>query len=179
MRPSLRFSTAYIVLFVLCALFVLPATASADFIWPALMLEPHLLTWWAIGLGLLAEWPVARLITGRTWLRSLWPNIAMNAASTLIGIVTIPLAGFVGGVVPVYGIDLFRGLMSEATFSSAVGVSVWAVTVIIAVGVNVLIEALVLKWIFHSRLSRRGIDLLALANLASVSAALLSLRMKL
>lgn len=34
-------------------------------VWPALLLEERMLTWWAIATGLVVEWPVVKRLTRR------------------------------------------------------------------------------------------------------------------
>jgi hypothetical protein len=68
----------------------------ADLVWPALFLGGRLLSWWAIGMGLLVELFFVRWLTGFSWPKSLVADITMNGASSLLGWALIPLAGSLG-----------------------------------------------------------------------------------
>jgi hypothetical protein len=49
----------------LVAIVLNPLAARADIVWPALLLEGRMMTWWAIAAGLVAEWPVVNHLTRR------------------------------------------------------------------------------------------------------------------
>src|SRR3954451_22715025 len=68
-------------------------TLLADVVWPALLLEGRLLAWWVIAIGLLIEWPFVRFLTDFPWRKSFIVDAAMNAASTVLGIILLPVAG--------------------------------------------------------------------------------------
>ena len=66
----------------------------ADVVWPALFLEKRLLSIWVISIGLVVEWLVLWLGGfGLSWKRAVVVDLVMNAASTIVGIVLILLAG--------------------------------------------------------------------------------------
>jgi hypothetical protein len=58
----------------------------ADIIWPALFLEERLVSLWVILAGLVIEYSFVWRITDLGVMRSIWADVAMNAASTLLGI---------------------------------------------------------------------------------------------
>ncbi len=158
----------YVLTVVSVALALAPAPARADVVWPALILEGRIMTWWAIGAGLLVEWPVAKHITGRTWAASLWPNVAMNLVSSLLGIVLIPIVGFLWDLIPEFTVYRWFHIGTFNPFS-------WCVTVLLAALVNGALEAVVLRRLFKAQVTKRGLLLLVIANLVSVGIAMASI----
>ena len=137
-------------------------------VWPALYLEKRLLAWWVIGFGLLVEWRAVHYLTGRSWRGSVWPTLAMNLASTIVGLVLIPLAGF--------GWEFFPGTLLYKIFDvGTFNPGTWIATLVFAVLINTSIEALVLKRVFKTRFPKDGFLVLALANAVSVGAAMVSI----
>lgn len=63
--------------------------------WPGLFAESGLLALWAVILGLLAEWPFLKWMSGAGWSRSLGMTITINAVSCGIGYILNPLAGLI------------------------------------------------------------------------------------
>src|SRR5437870_683942 len=64
-----------------------------DFVWPALLLEVRLLTWYSVILGLAVEAVVLRCCLGFSWSQALKADLIMNAVSAAIGYIALPLAG--------------------------------------------------------------------------------------
>jgi hypothetical protein len=139
----------------------------ADLVWPALFLEARILSWWAIGLGLLVELFFLRWLTGFSWAKSLVADIAMNAASSLLGILLIPLAGIAWEFFP--GILLYK-LLNIGTFNPAT----WVATFLFAVFINSAVETLVLRYAYKQGPFKRFFWWLALANAISVGLAFAS-----
>jgi hypothetical protein len=142
----------------------------ADVVWPALFLAGRLMAWWAIALGLLVELFFVRLLTGFSWPKSALVDIAMNAASTLLGLFLVPIAGFawefsVGRV-------LYK-LFNIGTFNPGT----WLATFLLAVFLNAALETAVLRYAFKQKPFKRFFWWLALANAVSVGIALGSLFM--
>jgi hypothetical protein len=131
----------------------------ADLVWPALFLEERLLSIWIILAGLLIEYFFVWRITTLGALKAIWANLAMNAASTLLGIVLIPGVGFL--------VALFPGELL-GTFNPIT----WGLTLIVAVLLNTLIEALILWKGFKQKIGKKEFWLLGLANTLSVGVAL-------
>jgi len=91
----------------------------------------------------------------------------MNAASSLIGLVLIPLAGFVweffpGGVI--------HGMFHFGKFNPLTWTATWAMAALI----NGALETSVVRFAFRQRIGKRGFWLLCLANAISVGVALCS-----
>ncbi len=139
----------------------------ADLVWPALFLEGRLLSWWAIGLGLLGELFFVRWLTRFSWPKSLATDVTMNAASSLLGWALIPLAGIAWEIFP--GIPLYR-LLDIGTFNPGT----WAATFLAAVFINSGVETAVLCYGFKQRPFTRFYWWLALANALSVGLAVAS-----
>jgi hypothetical protein len=139
----------------------------ADLVWPALVLGGRLLSWWAIGMGLLVELFFVRWLPGFSWPKSLVADITMNAASSLLGWALIPLAGIAWEIFP--GIPLYK-LLDIGTFNAGT----WAATFLAAVFINSGLETAVLCYGFKQRSFTRFYWWLALANALSVGAALAS-----
>jgi len=120
--------------------------------------------WAAIATGLLIEWPFAKAVTGRTWVKSIAPTVIANVASSLVGVLAIPSIGALWEIGPGDVIDRRFGL---PTFN---GVS-WAVTIIIVIALNLVVEGVVLARWFHAKVSVKNAGLLLVANALSVCVA--------
>ncbi|MEI6561046.1 MAG: hypothetical protein WCO68_03060 [Verrucomicrobiota bacterium] len=140
----------------------------ADVVWPALYLEQRLFSWWAIGLGLLVELVFLRRITTLSSGMCIVADLAMNAASALLGIVLIPVVGLLWEVFP--GILLYK-LFKVGTFNPGT----WTATFILAVFVNAVLETTVLRYAFHQKPAKRIFGWLCLANGLSIALAFISL----
>ena len=134
-------------------------TILADVVWPALFLEARLLSIWIILAGLFIEYFFVWRITTLGALKAIWANLAMNAASTLLGIILIPGVGLL--------VALFPGELF-GTFNPLT----WALTLIVAVLLNTLIESFILWKGFKQKIGKKEFWLLGLANALSVGFAL-------
>jgi uncharacterized membrane protein SirB2 len=140
----------------------------ADLVWPALFLEQRLFSWWAIGFGLLVELFFVRWLTGLSWRMSAVANIAMNAASSLLGFFLIPIAGIAWEFFP--GAVLYK-VFNIGTFNPGT----WVATFLLAVLINSALETTVLRYVFKQKPAKRLFWWLALANAVSVGLAFASL----
>ena len=141
----------------------------ANFVWAGLLLESRLIAIPVILAGLVIEYFFVRRLTGFSAKRSLIADVTMNAASLLLGIVLIPLAGFaweisVGSLLWELNnqIGSFHPINLAATF-------------IAAVLINAVIENFVLRKIFKLEKDKAGFRWLCLANALTVGIALGSL----
>jgi len=147
-----------------------PIVAHANVVWPALYLETRLFSWWSISIGLLVEYLFVRKLFMVAPQKAVLATITANAASAILGILLIPLAGIVWEVFP--GL-LFYHLLQVDTFNPIT----WCATFLIACAVNVALEGLVYKktfklnFLFKSRI----FFWFMLANTASVGIATASL----
>lgn len=129
-------------------------------VWPGLLLEGRLATWWAVGPGLALEagflgWAF-RPLGAR---RALGYRAAINAASSLFGLVLIPMVTFFGVMV-----------LPPAQQSSAA--IIWGLTGLLATAANVLVEAYVLEFRLGRELTLAHVGGLALVNAVTVGLAL-------
>jgi hypothetical protein len=135
-----------------------------DIVWPAMAMAGHPIYWAAISAGVLVEWPFIKAVMCRPWVKSIAPTVIANAASSLIGVLAIPAIGALWEIGPGDLIDRRLGL---PTFNDAS----WAVTCVIVIALNVLIEGAVLARWFHARVSAKNAGLLLAANALSVGLA--------
>lgn len=139
----------------------------ADVVWPALFLTGRLMAFWVIGIGLLVELFFVRWLTGFAWGKALLADILMNAASSLLGLLLIPLAGLAWESSA--GIVMYRAF-NIGTFNPIT----WAATFLAAVCINSALETAVLRYGFKQRPFSRFFCWLSLANAISVGIALVS-----
>jgi hypothetical protein len=66
----------------------------ADVVWPALAIMARSYTWWGIASGLVVEYLALRWIGSVNWKKAVLAVITVNAATSLIGYVAIPLLTF-------------------------------------------------------------------------------------
>ena len=101
----------------------------ADMVWPALYLEQRMVSWWAIAVGLIIEYLFVRKLTGFGIIKSILADLIMNLASTLFGLVLIPIAGVIWEFI--VGGPLYL-LLRVGTFNPVT----WVATFLIAVLIN-------------------------------------------
>jgi hypothetical protein len=144
------------------------AVMIANVVWPALWLEARLLSWWIILFGLAVELPFVRFLTGFSWQRASIADLAMNAASTIVGIVLIPISGIAWEYAADFTVYRY---WKVGTFNPVA----WAATFLLAVALNAIIEQSVLRWGFRQWMGARGFAWLSVANALSVGLALWSI----
>jgi hypothetical protein len=148
---------------------ILMPSIFADVIWPALLLEGRMLTWWAIAVGLVIEYFFVRKVTHLSFGRTIWADLAMNGVSALFGVLLIPIAGLVWEFFP--GLLIYK-LFNIGTFNPGT----WSATLFMAVVINTLIERAALRRFFKQPVDGRGAFwLLFLGNFLSVGLAFASL----
>lgn len=69
---------------------MMPCSVLGNVMWPGLFAESGLLALWAVVLGVLAEWPFLKWMSGSGWARSLGMTIIVNAISCGIGYILNP-----------------------------------------------------------------------------------------
>jgi hypothetical protein len=145
------------------------ASALADVVWPALIIEQRLLSAIPIIVGLIAEWVALRFGGfGLSWKKAALVDIVMNAVSTIAGIPIIPLLGIIWEVFP--GAILYK-FFNLGTFNP----STWIATFVIATATTTGIEAAVVRWGFKVAMDKWRLSVLCLANSLSVGIAFASL----
>jgi hypothetical protein len=147
---------------------LVPTAARADVVWPALYLETRLATWWSVSIGLLVELLVIWRAFALEIKKALLVDLVANAASVLLGIIFIPLAGMVWEIFP--GLVFYK-VFNVGTFNP----TTWAATCIFAVAINAALEWAVIQKGFKLPIGKRGFWILAGANAVSVAVAFGSL----
>ena len=144
----------------------------ADMVWPALVLEQRLLSALPIAAGLAFEWLALWLGGfGLSWKRAVIVDIGMNAVSTVVGIVLIPVLGLAWELFPG---RIIYPILHVGTFNPVT----WAATLLLAVVATTLVEFATVKWAFRVRADIRRFAILLAANAASVAIAFWSLWMR-
>lgn len=111
----------------------------ADIIWPALVVEPRLSSWWAIGSGLLVEFFFVRRLTTLDLKMSAVADLTMNAASALLGILLLPLSGLAW--------EVFPGIVLSTAFNiGTFKPGTWTATFLLAVFINAVLEITLLTY---------------------------------
>jgi hypothetical protein len=141
----------------------------ADLVWPALVLESRLLSVAPIAAGLAVEWLVLYFGGfGFSWKKALVVDVVMNAASSIIGIVLLPILGIIW--------ELFPGtLIYKALHTGTFNPITWIATFFLSVGGSTMVEAAVVKFGFKIPLGWKRFGLLSLANFLSTAIAFVSL----
>lgn len=135
--------------------------------WPALILEIRILTCWSILAGLSVKFLVVLGMTRLQPMKRMLATLAMNAASTLAGIVLIPIAGLL--------IAYLLQTRSIADDDPLMLLLAWTITLTLAVAVNTGIELSVLRC-FAKDISRKKMcGWLLAANMVTVGLAFGSL----
>jgi len=141
----------------------------ADMVWPAVVLEQHLLSVIPITAGLVIEW-LALWLGGfdLSWKKAAVVDIVMNTVSTTGGMILLPMLGLLWEIFP--GVLLYK-VFGLSTFNPGS----WAATFAMAVFATAAIEAAVVNWGFKIQLDRRRFWILCGANSLSVAIAFASL----
>jgi len=142
--------------------------AHADVVWPALFLETRLFSVWPIVIGLIIEYLFLRQYFMLSVKRAAIADIVINAASSVLGIVLIPIAGIAWEFFP--GIIMYKAF-NIGTFNPGT----WTATYLMAVAINAIIESMALAKIFKCKIGKKGFYILFLANVISVGIAMASL----
>ena len=149
----------------------LPSAARADVVWPALYVEQKLLSVPVIILGLLVEALALRFCFAMNAKRALIASLAVNAISTVLGVLLIPLAGIVWEIFP--GLILHKGF-NMGTFNPIT----WSATFLFALGITTSIEVACLRRLFGVPAGWRTWLWWTLANATSVGSAFASLAIR-
>lgn len=157
------------IIILLFSFIILTLTKStyADVIWPAVYLVDRLYSIWVILIGLIIEYLFIRYYFNLTTKKAITADIVMNAVSTGFGIFLIPIFGLAYEYS--FG-DVINNKFDWGTFNPIA----WAITYLIAVIVNSLLEPLVLRAIFKVKLTMVNFGIIFLANAISVGVAIIS-----
>jgi len=143
----------------------------ADVVWPSLFLGGRLFTWWIIVTGLVIEFFFILRLTRATPFRAGLMTVVMNAVSTGIGIVGIPLSGILWELIATVTI---LPAFHWGTFNPVT----WLVSCLLAALLNTVIEMGSLRLIFRVAWTKRLFWWLALANMITVGMAMTSIMMQ-
>lgn len=132
---------------VLCLLlFSCPASAAGA--WPAVYLETRLFSLWAIGISLLAGTVFVRWCLHAAWGRAGLASLAANLVSVASGILLLPLAGMLFGILAAWTFERWFGWGAFNPVN-------WVVTLLLAVfisaGLQWAIYRLIFRFHFHAR----------------------------
>ena len=117
----------------LVSFLLIPICASANMVWPSLYIAEGMRSWHVILIGLLIEIIFVKFFLKESHLKSVLIAFIMNLASTVLGVVVIPLSGFIGEVLMIpFGTGTFHPTH-------------WLVSYVFAILSNVLIEGLTIK----------------------------------
>lgn len=123
----------------LVSFLLMPVCASANMVWPSLYIAEGMRSWYVILIGIIAEIIFVKYFLKHSYLKSVSIAFVMNLISTILGVVAIPLSGFIGEILMIP--------FDTGTFHP----THWLMSYIFAVFSNVLIEGFTVKIIFkHS-----------------------------
>jgi hypothetical protein len=117
----------------------MPISASANIVWPSLYIAEGMRSWYIILIGLVIESVFVRFYLKETYLKSTLIAFVMNLISTIVGIILIPLSGFIAVIL--------MAPFEMATFDSII----WVVSYVFAIASNVLVEGLSVKFLFKQK----------------------------
>ena len=121
---------------------LMPVCASANLVWPSLYIAEGMISWYVILIGLAIEIVFVKIFLKETYLKSGLIAFVMYLVSTVLGVVAIPLSGFIGEVLMIP--------LGTGTFHP----THWFVSYIFAILSNVLIEGITVKNIFGHRFKK-------------------------
>ncbi len=115
---------------------LMPISASANMVWPSLYIAEGMRSWHVILIGLIIELLFVKCFLKESYLKSTLIAFVMNLVSTILGVVAIPLSGFIGEFLMIpFGTGTFHPTH-------------WIMSYIFAILSNVFIEGLTIKIIF-------------------------------
>ena len=136
-KEKFKYSLLCLMLFL-----IMPLSASANMVWPSLYIAEGMRSWYVILIGLLIEIIFVKFFLKETYLKSVLIAFIMNLASTVLGVVLIPLSGFIGEVLMIpFGTGTFHPTH-------------WLMSYVFAILSNVLIEGLTIKIIFKKEFKK-------------------------
>jgi hypothetical protein len=141
-----------------------PSVAHANVVWPALFLGQKLMTPFPILFGLIVEYLAIRSITGFPIGKSILVTFVMNLVSSVVGIVAVPLVGMGWELIHSFVICL---IFNTGTFNPFN----WVANIIVAAAASAALEWLVIRFLFKTKIGRKGFGFLALANVVSTALA--------
>ena len=158
---------------IVCLLLIIPFSAYANMVWPAVYLEVRLFSWWAISAGLVIESIFVLKLFNLPATKVFIATFGANFVSAVAGIILIPLSGIAWEIFPG---SIFNDLLNMGTFNPIT----WGATFILACMINVAIEGMVYQKIFKLpfMFKSKAFFWFLLANAFSVGVALISVFIK-
>ncbi|KKK55215.1 hypothetical protein LCGC14_3076800 [marine sediment metagenome] len=145
--------------------------AYANLVWPSLYLAGRTITWAPILVGLIVEYLFIRKFTDLENDKAIYAVVTMNLTSALIGMYPIVFSGLFWEMhIGTY----LNEMLNMGTFNPYT----WTATIIMAVGINTLIEGLVLRWGYKLKNWKKTFIWLGCANSISVLVAYLTIYIK-
>ena len=120
----------------LVSFLLMPVCAKANIVWPSVYIAEGMRSWYVILIGFVIEIIFVKNFLKPSYLKSALIAFIMNLTSTVLGIVIIPFSGLIG--------EFMMIPFGTATFH----LTHWLMSYIFAVISNVLIEGIVVKFIF-------------------------------
>ncbi len=136
-KEKLKYSLLCLILFLL-----IPVYASANMVWPSLYIAEGMRSWYVILIGLLIEIIFVKFFLKESYLKSVFIAFIMNLASTVLGVIVIPLSGFIG--------EFLMLPFGTGTFHP----THWLMSYVFAILSNVLIEGLTIKIILKKEFKK-------------------------
>ncbi len=147
---------------VIATTILLPQTVFANIVWPSIYIAEGLRSWYIILSGLIIEAVFIKFFADKTFKQAGIISIVINAISTVVGVLMIPLVGFFGAI--------FIGMILDAIVSglgNTFDTAMWICEYILTVLTNVVVEGLAARIIFKMSF-RRSLWWLLLSNAISV-----------
>ena len=134
---------------------LMPVHASANMVWPSLYISEGMRSWYVIIIGFAIEVVFVKLFLKELFLKSISIAFIMNLISTVLGIIAIPLSGFIAEILMIpFGTGTFHPTH-------------WITSYVFAVLSNVLFEGLAIKIIYKIEFKKTFLWL-SFANAISV-----------
>ncbi|MBR2916701.1 MAG: hypothetical protein IKC07_03785 [Clostridia bacterium] len=149
---------------------VLPTVAFANIVWPTLYIVTGIMSWYIILAGLVIEFVFIKTKLKESYVKSAAMAFLMNLTSAVIGLFLIPLSGFITAI----AVGPFDVLFNKIPVQNFYGIFLWAISYIVTILCNVLIEGLTLKFVFKKSF-KKNFWWLTIANSLSVLLAILIL----
>lgn len=133
------------------------SVACAAQVWPALVLEFRLFSWWAVGLALIVDFFAVRRLFPVSSGKTVLAVFVADALAVLVDFVLVPLSGMVWGLIAAWSYQRWFGW---ETFNPVT----WLATLLLAICLNATLKAVVWRFAFRFAVGRREMGWILLAN---------------
>jgi len=139
----------------LLSFLLIPFCVCANIVWPSLYIAEGMRSWYVILTGFAIEIVFVKCFLKETYWKSIFIAFIMNLVSAVIGVVAIPLSGFIGEILMIpFGTGTFHPTH-------------WLVSYFFAILSNVLVEGMTVKFVFKHNF-KKMFWWLCVANAVSV-----------